>query len=326
MKVIQHCYSTETKWIDVVAKAMGGIVEGNFVKGDNEIYTGTHFFLELEEKIAAMLVDTSYKEDVLLKYKNDETSFIGLYFYITNNNVDFILDNEALVVGKYDYNLTIIDSDLETDYAVNKGTHTYAICIFISKRLLQEFMETVPRLKLVSKDVFNEEKNTIVSMGRMGTESLNLINDFRKISYDNPLFELYFRGLSYNLMGHFIALLLTKKIIISKVIEDDIKSILASKIYLMENIDEVFPGIDFLANQALMSSSKYKTLFTKISGLTPAAFFYSNKLQRAKDLLETGTLTVSEISDKLNYANISHLAKRFNNKYGIFPKEYQSFL
>ncbi|MEA9414236.1 helix-turn-helix transcriptional regulator [Flavobacterium sp. PL02] len=326
MRIIKHCYSTETKWIDVLAEAMGGTVSGNFIKGNNEIYTGTHYVLPMEDRIAAMVIDTTYKETVLLKYKNDKDSFVGLYFYITNHNVDFILDNEAAVVGKSDYNFTIIDSVLETDYAVVKGTGIYVICIFIDKVALKEYMDKMPSLRTVSQDVFNAEKNTIISMGRMNIESYLLINDFRKIPYENPLFELYFKGLVYKLIGNYLDQLLSKKFIISKVIHDDLKSIIASKALLLESIDGVFPGVEFLAEQVFMSPSKYKKLFTKISGLSPGAFFYGNKLERAKELLGTGQYTVSEVSEKLNYANISYLAKRFNDKYGIFPKEYQSLL
>lgn len=326
MKIIKHCYSTESRWIDVVAEVMGGTVDGNFIKGDNAMYYGTHFVLAMEDQISAMVIDTTYKETVLLKYKNDKNSFVGLYFYINKENVDFIVDDESMVVGKLDYNFTIIDSVLETDYVVQNGTQIYVICIFIDKIALKDYMDKVPELKLVSKDVFDSEKNTIISMDRMNVESMNLINDFRKLSYQNPLFELYFRGLVNELIGNYLEGLLNKKFIISKVIGDDVKRIIASKALLLEIVDGIFPGVEFLAKQAFMCPSKYKNLFTKISGLSPGTFFYSNKLERAKELLQTGKYTVGEVSDKLNYANISYLAKRFNSKYGIFPKEYQSLL
>lgn len=242
MKVITHRYSTETKLIDVIAEGMDGVIDGNFIKGDNEMYSGTHFVLTMEERITAMMVDVLYKENVLLKYKNDKDSFVALYFYITNHNFDFIVDDETSVVGKYDYNLTIIDSVLETDYFINGGTGTYTICIFLNKIALKEYMDKVPRLKAVSKDVFNAEKNTIISMGRMSTESSILLNDFRKISYDSFLFEFYFRGLVYNLIGDYLDQLLDKKFIISKVIGDDIKSILASKAFLLKSIEGIFPA------------------------------------------------------------------------------------
>ena len=326
MKIISHRYNNELSWKDVLSKAMGGSIDGNFIRGNNELYEGTHFILPWENKIAAMLIDVTYKESALLEYINNVDYFVGLNFYVMNHDVNLIANNGVALVGKQDYNLSIIDSALDFDFVVDEGTRTYVICIFIHKIVFKEYMDEIPALKAISKDIFNAKKNTIISMDRMNAECSALINDFMKIPYENPLFEFYFRGLIYSLIGSYMEQILTKKFIISKVMGDDVKSILASKAMLLESIDEVFPGVDFLAEKVFMSPSKFKKLFTKISGLSPGSFFYGKKIERAKELLETGQYTVGEVSDKLNYANISYLAKRFNSKYGIFPKEYQNLL
>ncbi|MCV9931571.1 helix-turn-helix transcriptional regulator [Flavobacterium sp. LS1R47] len=326
MRTITYSYGAEFNLLEVLAPAMGGSIEGNFIKGNNELYEGTHFVMPFDNRVSALLVDATYKESALLEYRTGVDYFVGMYFHVIKEDINFIQKDESTLVGRQDYNLLIVDSLLDFDYVVDNGVNTYVVCIFIYKSALKEYMDKIPILKSLSKDVFNAKKNTIISMDRMSMDSSILINDFRKIPYDSPLFELYFKGLIYKLIGNYLEQLLTKKIIISKVMNDDVKSIIASKTKLLESVDGIFPGVDFLAKQACMSPSKYKKLFTKISGLSPGTFFYSNKLVLAKELLETGKYTVSEVSDKLNYANISYLAKRFNSKYGIFPKEYQSLL
>ncbi|MHC0442828.1 helix-turn-helix transcriptional regulator [Flavobacterium sp. 3-210] len=325
MKTVNHFHSADLNWIEVLAKAIGGIIDGNFIKGNNELYTGVHFIFEIENELTAMLVDVTYKENVMLRFRTDD-DFVGLYFYVTNHDIDFILKEKSVIIGKQDYNLSLVSSEIDLDYVIDQGTMVYAICIFIDQLALKQYIDKVPSLTSLSNDLFDNEKNTIISMDRMNIDSLILINNFRKMSYENSLLELYFRGLVYQLLGNYLEQLLAKKFIISKVMNVDVKSILASKAMLLESIEGVFPGIDFLARQAAMSSSKYKKIFTKITGLSPGSFFYSNKLQRAKELLETGQYTVGEVSDKLNYANISYLAKRFNSKYGVFPKDYQNLL
>lgn len=326
MKVITHRYSKEQKWIEVLADTIGGTIEGNFIRGNNEFYTGTHFFLVMGSQISAMLIDTTYKETVLLEYKNNEDRFIGLFYYATNYDVNVVLNNETTLLGREDYNLSVIDSMLDLDYLIDKDTKTYFVCIFIDKVALKEYMNTVPKLKSLTEDFFNVKKNTIISMERMSLESTILINDFRKIDYTNTLFEFHFRGLVYKLISDYVVQLFTKRFIISTVIGDDAKKIISSKALLIVSSEGVFPGVNFLAEQVNMSTSKYKKLFAKISGLSPGTFFYDHKLERAKYLLETGKYTVGEVADKLNYANVSYLARRFNSKYGVLPKEYQNLL
>ncbi|OUL62517.1 MULTISPECIES: helix-turn-helix transcriptional regulator [unclassified Flavobacterium] len=321
MKTVTYNYNSSLNWVDVLADEKGGSLEGNFIKGDNEMFEGTHFFLPIEDGITAMLLDASYKEEVLLKYRNDNNNFIGLYFYLTNLDVDFILDNQTTLLGKLNYNLAVVDSSIDMDYIVKKGTRIFVICILFEKGTLKKhFSKITPIVDIV----LDSKKNTVIRLDRMGVENLILINDFRKISYDNSLYKIYFKGLVYGLIGNYLEKLNTKKIVIDKTITTDIKNIIASKAMLQNSIEGPFPGVNFLAEQVAMSPSKYKILFAKICGINPGTYFYNNKLNRAKELLETGKFTVNEVAHKLNYANVSYLAKRFNEMYGVFPKEYQN--
>nr|WP_306801541.1 AraC family transcriptional regulator [Flavobacterium sp. H4147] len=92
--------------------------------------------------------------------------------------------------------------------------------------------------------------------------------------------------------------------------------------YLIENIEGHFPSIKFLADKANMSESKFKSLFNKITGSTPNMFFMENKLLLGKDLLETKEMSISQISDKLNFTNNSYFAAKFKEHFGISPKTF----
>ncbi|MCV9931569.1 helix-turn-helix transcriptional regulator [Flavobacterium sp. LS1R47] len=321
MKTVTYNYNSSLNWVDVLAEATGGCLEGNFIKGDNEMFKGTHFFLPIEDGITAMLIDTTYKEEVLLKYRNENNNFIGFHFYLTNLDIDFILDDEVTLLGKLNYNLSIVDCTIDLDYIVKKGTRLFVICILFDKEALKKYFS---KITPIADIILDAQKNTVIRLDRMGTESLILINDFRKISSDSSLYKVYFKGLVYGLIGNCLEQLNNKKIIIDKTITADIKNIIASKTMLQNSIEGPFPGVNFLAEQVAMSPSKYKILFAKISGVNPGTYFYNNKLNRAKELLETGKFTVNEVAHKLNYANVSYLAKRFNEMYGIYPKEYQN--
>lgn len=324
MKTITRHYSPGLNWIDVLAENIGGVIEGNFITGDNEMYKGIHFVLPIEEGITAILTDATYNEELLFQYRNENSNFIGVYFYLTNMDVDFILKDKSTQVGKFNYNLSIVDCEIDTSYIVQKDTRIFVISILFDKDVLKKFFLKIPDITSIADLVFNTERNAIIRMDRMSSENLILINDFRKIPHSSSLYEVYFKGLVYELISNYLNQLKTKENIIDKAISDDVKSIIASKLLLQNNIEGAFPGIDFLAEQVSMSPSKYKKLFIKISGINPGSYFANHKLNRAKELLETGNFTVNEVAHKLNYANVSYLAKRFNQVYGIFPKKYQS--
>nr|WP_262898989.1 AraC family transcriptional regulator [Flavobacterium branchiicola] len=89
---------------------------------------------------------------------------------------------------------------------------------------------------------------------------------------------------------------------------------------LIKNIENHFPSIKSLAENANMSESKFKNLFHKITGDTPNVFFMENKLLLAKELLEKKQLSISQVSDQLNFTNNSYFASKFKEYFGLSPK------
>lgn len=325
MKVVEQDFDSSPDWVGVIANAMGGVVDGNFIRGDNDIYKGTHLILNLEEEIIAMLVDVSFKQTLLLKHKNNtDTSFVVLSFFMYNSDVELVMNKKPTRFGKLDYNFLMIDGALNVDHIIEKETNLYCIYIIIKKTTFREYLKKI--CKINDDIVFDSKKNTIINIDRMNYQSQVLINNFRKTAPYSPYYEMSFKALAYALINNYLDQLKTKKTIHGEVVNDDIKRIIVSKKFLQKNIKEVFPGIDFLAAKALMSPTKYKLLFTKVFGSSPAVYFYDSKLKKAKELLETKQYTVGEISDELNYSSASYLAKKFTNVYGISPKEYQNLL
>jgi AraC-like DNA-binding protein len=272
-----------------------------------------------------MLIDVSYKETLFLKHKNNTIDdYVVLHFYLFNSDVDFFLNKEPSRFGKLDYNFLMIAGLSDIDYIVKKDTDAYGICIIIGKTTLREYLNKISK---ITDDIILDTKNsTIINVDRMSHQSLILINNFRKISLDSPFYEMNFKALIYALINNYLEQLKTKKMILGKVVNDDIKRLIVSRKFLQKNNEGLFPGIDFLAAEALMSVSKYKKMFTKILGLSPAVYFYNSKLEKAKKLLETKEYTVKEVANKLNYSSSSFLAKKFSRVYGVSPKEYQNLL
>ena len=67
-------------------------------------------------------------------------------------------------------------------------------------------------------------------------------------------------------------------------------------------------------------------LFRRVKSLikeAPANHIKTMRLQKAKELLETTDYTVSEITFKTGFQNISHFTKIFKKQYGVVPSAYR---
>lgn len=320
MKTIQHSYGADLSWIADFTNQFGGKIEGNFIIIPEELQTGTRYFLDCGEGIIAYYINVVYNKDFRFIQKNLDNNFVGIYYNLTEGEATVNSNSILYDVGRWRYNLSIIDGSLESDYNVKKGSRTFALCIFIKKTMLEEFLKKNNIHFHNIEKIANPSLNTIVRFERMSSESYHILNDLRKLEVGGPVFNLNLIGTVQMLLSNCLKKFSTERIIIQTVNSSDLTSIIAVQMFLIEHIEDQFPSIVLLAQMANMSESKFKNLFRKVTGLTPNNFFMSNKLLRAKELLEKKQLSISQVSDQLSFTNNSYFASKFKEQFGIPPK------
>ena len=320
MKKIEHFYGTDLKWTKPFAQQLEGKIIGNFIIVPESIQTGTRYFLDCGDGIIAYYIDVQYNKNLQFIQKNISNDFVGIYYNLTDGDAKLSANNFMKDIGRWKYNLAVIDGGLESDYEVKKGSRTLALSIFLKKSMMQSFaIKNNIYFRDIDK-ITNPKKNTIVMLDRMSSDSFHILNDLQKLKVGGPIFDLNLTGTVHMLLANFLKKMSANRIIIQTVNKDDLNKIIASQMFLIENIKEPFPSIQIMANMANMSESKFKNLFKKITGMTPNAFFMDNKLLHAKELLESKQFSISQISDDLNFTNNSYFASKFKEHFGLSPK------
>ncbi|MBF7091281.1 helix-turn-helix transcriptional regulator [Flavobacterium sp. ALJ2] len=322
MKKITHHYGVELDWVEPLAKELEGKVEGNFILVPDYIHTGDRYVLNCDPNISALYLDVVYHSEIHLRQVNKTDDFIGVYYNLTEGRAALLSDDIVNRIGRWSYNMAIIDSTLHSDYIVKRGSETFALCIFIKKDTIKEYFQNNHALKKHIDNILDSKKNTIVKFTRMSNKSYNLLVNLRSKKIQEKSFEFHLKGTVLNLIAEFIEKITFDEIVIDTVNEDDLANIMRSKMYLTENIKYAFPGIPFLAQEVNMSVSKYKKLFKKITGMTPNYFFMNSKLLESKRLLEEKQLTIKQVSEELNFAGSSYFIIKFKELFGMSPKNF----
>lgn len=326
MKIIEHHYSADLDWVENYAKQFEGRVEGNFIILPEDIQKGVRYFLDCGDGITAFYLNTEYLKSFRLIQKNPYPNFVGFYYNLTDGEAIVSNENFSYNVSRWQYNLSVIDGALSSTYDVKAGSKTFALCIFIKKSMIKVYTKK-NNIEIQNIDsVVNSNKNTIVRFDRMSNESYHILKDLSSLEVGGPVFELNLRGTVHLLISNYLKKLATKRIIIQTINETDLANIINIQMYLIENIKNHFPSIHVMAEKANMSESKFKTLFKKITGDTANTFFMNNKLLYAKELLEKKQLTISQVSDELNFTNNSYFASKFKEHFGISPKSFNKQL
>ncbi|WP_163265342.1 AraC family transcriptional regulator [Dysgonomonas sp. 216] len=83
-------------------------------------------------------------------------------------------------------------------------------------------------------------------------------------------------------------------------------------------------GIEFYANKLCISSRHLSSICKDITGITAKDRIDEHIIANIRILLVTTDLTISQISDELNFPNSSFFVKFFKKQTGMTPKEYRN--
>lgn len=322
MKKITHSYGVELDWVEPFAAKQGGKVEGNFIRVPDDLLVGERYFLNCGFGISAFYVDVLYHADIHLRQEHTAKDFVAIYFNLTDGEATTVLNGFENSMGRWNYNLCFIDSSLKSDYVIRAGSQTYELCIFIKKEIIREYFKNNPSLKDHTDKILDPELNTLVKFTRMSNDSYHILMNLRTKEVGSSSFDFHLRGAVQCLLADYVEKMTFEEIVIDKMNELDLADILRSQAYLIEHINKTFPSIELLAQNTNMSTSKYKTLFKKVTGLTPNTFFLNNKLMEAKRLLIERQLSIMEVSADLSFASNSYFTVKFKQFYGMSPKNF----
>jgi AraC-like DNA-binding protein len=110
----------------------------------------------------------------------------------------------------------------------------------------------------------------------------------------------------------------------AKIIEK-IKKEIISAIQQYEEIDlEKINFSSYLSDKLNKDYPYLSSLFSKTQGITIEHFVIMQKIEKAKEFLKYGELTLSEIAFWLGYSSVQHLSRQFKNITGFTASQYKS--
>lgn len=111
-----------------------------------------------------------------------------------------------------------------------------------------------------------------------------------------------------------------KSILIQK-----IKDTIIEMVYMEEKLPTSKTS-SYLADKLNHSYGYISNLFSEVTYTSIENFIILQKIERAKELLITNELTITEIAWKLNYSSVAHLSTQFKNVTGLTPSVFQRII
>lgn len=92
---------------------------------------------------------------------------------------------------------------------------------------------------------------------------------------------------------------------------------------ILDNMDDQRFDANALSNAMTMSRAQLLRRLKSLTGNSPGFYIKTMRLEKAKELLETSDLSVSEAAFKTGFGTLSNFSKVFSEKYGMTPSQFR---
>ena len=93
--------------------------------------------------------------------------------------------------------------------------------------------------------------------------------------------------------------------------------------FMCQHLDQPLQ-VAALAARASTSPSHFFVLFKRVTGSPPIDYFIRLRMQRARQLLETGPLQVKEVAAAVGYEDPFYFSRVFKSLYRLAPSHYRA--
>ncbi len=83
--------------------------------------------------------------------------------------------------------------------------------------------------------------------------------------------------------------------------------------------------LEQLAKLSFLNPVYFSTIFKKETGVSFTAYLVKLRMEKACELLKTGSITVAETAERVGYHDVRYFSRLFAKSIGIKPKEYKKF-
>ena len=215
---------------------------------------------------------------------------------------------------------TLYSNTLDMTYIYKGGRSIRCLCVIFSDAWLKEqaLAEKDHGVIGMIKDTFITQPEAAHIFITSATEQILSIQLTKEFSENPSWFSL--KAYSYNLLNTFLNYILPAGGKASKP-KPYMELVIEVEKRIHASLTGTLPNTSQLASDFHISSSTLKRQFKLFYGKNIYAYYLEQKMQLAKEILEKGKSTVTDVANALGYENISHFSAVFKKHFNSSPNE-----
>lgn len=251
--------------------------------------------------VAHNITKTLFLQDHLLLFVID-----GMYQIKLGGQQLMVEANEMVLLPKYHYIEIVKNGNPDNNYNFD------SLMFFLKDDLVLEF------LKMEKIGLYKNQERAPISVYPFKERMLKYLESikpyFREVEEINPnLFRMKMMELLYDLVS------VDKKLLLQLV---QLKNTTTNDLTIVMQQNYLNPmKLSELAYLSGRSLSSFRRDFEKIYAISPAKWIQEKRMEKAKELLNSTDMSISEVCYHIGYENVSHFSKLYKESWGLSPSK-----
>lgn len=316
--VLDVAWSLDTSWLTDMSRQMHevygepGILTDNTFTMPKAFGTGYTKQWMVEHELTAIFVRYTPKQNVVFRRNMPpEKKRILIGYNGSSTEQRFRIDGEMVRLNQMSkYAAFINNSDSESEIIVKGGETVVAFIMLTTPEYLGSLLPDIPMNTWTTPGLF-----------QVSPEQLDLIQKMEENLHNNSADFFYIKGSIHQLLAQSLPMIAgTAK----QPPKTEVRKLVQLVEELMRDLTMPSPRISEAAARVGVSPSKFKSLFVKVYKQSYYSYLQHQKLEKAKEMLQWGMQSVTDVAYSLGYSSGSHFTRLFRKKFRIAPQAFKA--
>jgi|GEM_PF-2976221 len=316
------------------ASSMSKVYDKVIYPKNNTIYLpssigeGTISLLQLSTGLAVFKANVKFKNNAKLM-RNAMRSNAHLYIHFNLSEASFMIKKEdgAKLDAGVDWKEAVFysSSGKAAEMELSEDKWAKWVTIVIHRSWLEN--KQLNYSSSIGEDLIQDflQNRTVQGALNLTLEEMSVAFDLLQEKDMQTNMRLQVKGKVLRLLSYFITQHIKEDLVAQQADFSDVSRIMNVIGKLGKKSYHSWPTITLAARKCMMSRNKFITLFQNIYRKNYHTLMMEVRMQKAAEFLQTGE-TISEVGQKVGFANLSHFAKKFKQVFHIEPSRYKQSL
>ncbi|MGG6293901.1 helix-turn-helix transcriptional regulator [Leptolyngbya sp. AN02str] len=303
-----HAAATADRAQDIVAEASPSMCPFPAQLGQ-----GWQLLVPLQPGVELMIEDSCLSEDVMIRHCDRTHPVEFTFAQVTQNgrtHSQYALYGSGLARGEL--------------WHLSSGQRTVQITVHLEPELLQRWLEEDAAVPQVAELLRSPETPYYERSGTPTAAMQMTVQQMLNCPFQGLTQRLYLNSKVWELLALLIEDMRSLQLPPSDLHPlkpDDVERIHYASKLLRQRLENP-PSLIELARATGINDHKLKVGFRQVFNTTVFGYLHELRLERSRQLLEAGEISVTQAAQAVGFANRGHFAAAFRRKYGVNPGVY----